>query len=177
MTYNKFLLLILFFIIITKIANAEMNLGTFIKTWSFEENLNVKYIFVCDINKDGRLDFIVGNWNQKNLVFLNIEENNFKKIVLSKLLDTTLSIYCADYNNDGNLDIIVGNDNKENKIYKNINNEEFQLQWVAHEKNSTSVIKWIDINNDSKLEIIEGNWGQVNKIYIDKGYNKSLLSN
>jgi hypothetical protein len=74
---------------------------------------------VADINNDGMLDIIIGNWGQKNQLLINAGDGTFDKNAvhdLSNDLSNTYSVVVADINNDGMLDIIIGNSGQKNQL-------------------------------------------------------------
>lgn len=89
-----------------------------------------------DINRDGLLDIIVGNWSIGYLINLKSESSGsggelpgaqnyvlmhqngeFKPRPLNGVLGETLTTLLSDYNFDGHLDLIVGNDFQPHDTY------------------------------------------------------------
>jgi len=82
-----------------------------------------------DIDKDGDLDFVQGNWffgSKKRLPTKDGKEINklitndglqFHEENLHEIPGQTLSVLLSDFTNDGNLDLIVGNDFREPDIF------------------------------------------------------------
>jgi hypothetical protein len=64
-----------------------------------------------DLNKDGKLDLVVGN-NSVLSVLLGNGAGGFSQTSFSNVLRNPAGIVIADLNGDGNLDVIVGNQNK-----------------------------------------------------------------
>ena len=108
-----------------------------------------------DVDKDGDLDFVVGNENQTNKLYLNDGKGIFtaSENLLSDV-DDSRSIALGDVNNDGLLDLIVGN-NGQNKLHLN-NSGTFASNAIAlgSETDETLSIVLDDVNKDGYLDII-----------------------
>jgi hypothetical protein len=76
-----------------------------------------------DLNGDGKLDLVVGNNNEANLVFLNNgTASPFNAVTGAALPGTTTpttALALADVNGDGELDLLVGNNGQRNRLYLN----------------------------------------------------------
>lgn len=83
----------------------------------------------ADIDKDGDLDFVNGNWfygqgrplpskrgAEANKIITN-DNLQFKEKNLEEIIGETLSVLFSDFNNDGNPDLVVGNDFDEPDIF------------------------------------------------------------
>ncbi|MDA1169504.1 MAG: VCBS repeat-containing protein [bacterium] len=82
-----------------------------------------------DLNKDGYLDFVQGNWFFGSIRYLSSKKGaETNKLVINKGLQfiegslaeitgPTLSTLLSDFTNDNNLDLIVGNDHEEPDIF------------------------------------------------------------
>jgi hypothetical protein len=75
-------------------------------------------IAVADMNNDGMLDIVIGNYNQKNQLLINSGDGTFSEDVedLPGGALSTWSIAVADMNNDGMLDIVIGNSDQKNQL-------------------------------------------------------------
>ena len=91
----------------------------FEKSYCFEAKHETSSIKVVDLNKDGFLDIIEGNFEDRNYVYMGSENGDFKEIGLREdLKDDTYNIEIGDINNDGLLDIIESNSESINYYYK-----------------------------------------------------------
>jgi hypothetical protein len=91
----------------------------FKKTHCFGNKRETSSIKLADLNKDGFLDIIEGNFEERNYVYIGRENGEFKEIGLREdLKDDTYNIEIGDINNDGLPDIIESNSETINLYYK-----------------------------------------------------------
>jgi hypothetical protein len=73
-----------------------------------------------DINGDGLLDVVIGNFNQPNQVLINFGNGTFSETIPVTLPGgssiRTRSIALGDVNGDGLLDIVIGNGGQDNQV-------------------------------------------------------------
>lgn len=124
-----------------------------------------------DIDADGDIDAVVGNWamggfrtmnsTSKNLVLLN-ENRNFKGVLLKELVGETLSTLISDYNNDGIPDLFVGNDfSSPDYFYLGTGNGSLKQirrddQIIPHTTTTTMSVHVADVDNDLVPEMYLG---------------------
>lgn len=87
--------------------------GVLIEDRKFGEvGSETKDLCLVDINSDGILDLITGNYNYDSSAFIAELGTNgilgFGKVIPLFSIEMTTAIGCADFNNDGLLDLIVG---------------------------------------------------------------------
>ena len=115
-----------------------------------------------DIDKDGDLDFVNGNWfignGKPNRLIIN-EKLQFHEKNLKEIIGETLSILFSDFTNDNNPDLIVGNDFMEPDIFyagdgkgglRKILKDDGIIPISTHDTMSTDVA---DFNNDLYMDI------------------------
>ena len=79
-------------------------------------------IVAADVNNDGFIDLIIGNYNQANQLLLNTGED----AIFGSAIDIpcsgtqTSSLAVVDIDNDGHLDIVFGNWNQKNQLLMNL---------------------------------------------------------
>jgi len=122
-----------------------------------------------DIDRDGDLDVIVGNWfagmgkqhpppRSRNELWIN-EGDRFAATPLPGLVGETLSTLLSDWNGDGWLDLIVGNDfDAPDFYYRGDGEGGFELVEqddgvIPHSTHSTMSIDTGDFDNDLDLDI------------------------
>ncbi len=140
--------------------------------------LRTSSLIAADVNGDGMLDIIIGNYGQSNQLLLN-EGGRFLNAVdlPGGVMDTT-SIAAADINGDGMVDIIVGNEKQLNQMLINQGGGNYEalflhgtgLLW-------TFSIALADVNGDGMVDIIIANiytyygyYGEKNQLLINDGY-------
>jgi hypothetical protein len=124
-------------------------------------------VAVGDLNGDGFLDIVEGNWEQQNMVYLNDGEGGFNMSSSFGNSDFTVSIALGDLNADGFLDIVTGNGG-QNVIYLNDGDGGFTTGSSFIGRN-TFIVLVGDLNADGLLDIIEGNSGPQNVVYLNDG--------
>ena len=79
---------------------------------------DTRSVALADVNKDGRLDLVTGNYGARNKVYLNTGTGNFFTTATDVTTDTdnTTDVAIGDCNVDGNPDIFVSNDGQTDKI-------------------------------------------------------------
>ncbi len=128
-----------------------------------------------DLNGDGALDIVTGNFGQLNMVYLNDGSGRFPgdgEQLPGPADSQTRSVTIGDLNGNGLLDIIVGNDSQQNLIYFNNGSGEastFNVQPFGPADNTTWSVATGDLNADGALDIIVGNDTDANMIYFNDG--------
>lgn len=128
---------------------------------------------VGDVNNDGIFDIIVGNYRQKNLVYINNGKNGFMTRAFGNSTPTT-SLALGDLNNDGFLDIIVGNQNQQGIFYLNDRAGNFPFGQPFGNTVSTNGLAVGDVNADGFLDIVAGNGGQQSVVYLNNGFTNFI---
>ena len=86
--------------------------------------MDTRGIFAADVNNDGLLDLIIGNYQQANQLLLNTGEDH---AIFGSAIDfpcssemNTWSLAVADMDNDGHLDIVFGNVSQKQQLLMNL---------------------------------------------------------
>ncbi len=147
-------------------------------------DMNTRSIATKDVNGDGYLDLIVGNWGegQPNQLIMNNagigDGNNYfgDVIDLPGGTEETRTIAVVDVNNDGHFDLIFGNLYSANQLLLNTGistgngvpafGEPIDLPGGAM---TTYSIAAADFDNDGYADLILGNFGQPNQLLMNSG--------
>ena len=131
-----------------------------------------------DVDGDGDLDLVVGNFNQTNRLYLNNGTadpfNGVSGSDITSDAQATFSVALGDVNGDGRLDLVVGNSNQPNRLYLN-NGTANPFNGVtgtdiSADANNTRAVALGDINGDGRLDVVAGNASlQANRLYLNNG--------
>jgi len=122
---------------------------------------------VGDMNNDGYVDIVVGNYNQQSAVYLNDGAGNFPtgttcggNIRCFGVITNTVAIAVGDLNNDGRLDIVASNRLAQITAYLNDGSGNFGTVLNIGGGNNgpstfdDSTLALGDMNNDGWLDVI-----------------------
>ena len=141
-------------------ANPLGSLGSISRTIS---------VALGDLNGDGALDVVAGNWGERNLVHLNSGAGVFSPGVPFGGLDQTTSVVLGDVDGDGALDIVVGNQEQQNAVYLNDGTGAFSAGIPFGDTDHTYSVALGDLNGDGALDVVVGNYWQQNAVYLNTG--------
>ena len=131
-----------------------------------------------DVDGDGDLDLVVGNYQQADRLYLNNGTNDpWNGVSGSNItpdLRNTTSVALGDVDGDGDLDIVVGNRNGQtNRLYLNNGTSD---PWngvsgsdITNDISDTNSIALGDVDGDGDLDLVSGNWNQPNRLYLNNG--------
>ena len=142
------------------------------------EDHDTRSVAVGDMNSDGHLDVISGNYNQQNYVYLNDGKGNFNWNGTTRPIgseDFTVSVAVGDLNADGHLDIVVGNCCGDDKNTVAFNDRQGNFNILTNIRsfgrtrgNETTSLAIGDMNNDRYLDIVVVTDQSQNAIYLNK---------
>jgi hypothetical protein len=124
-----------------------------------------------DIDGDGDLDVITGNWFKGNRVWKNNGTGSFYAAgTITSHQDDTADLQLGDVDGDGDLDVVAGNFEEENRVYLNNGGGGFSYAGPTDSSsNATYSICLGDVDNDGDLDVISGNESAVNKVTFNNG--------
>ena len=134
-------------------------------------------ITLGDIDGDGDLDVVTGNWNRPNRYYLNNGTtkpfDNGAGVNITDDSDNTKIITLGDLDSDGDLDIVAGNNATPNRVYLNNGttgpfDNSVGIN-ITHDSDNTESIALGDIDSDGDLDVVTGNWNRPNRYYLNSG--------
>lgn len=126
-------------------------------------------IALGDLDNDGDLDLVQGEYNETNSIWKNNGVGFFSYFSETLASNATRSIAIGDVDSDGDLDLIEGNYGQSNLVWLNNGTGEFiDSGWSLGSYNTRS-ISLGDVDSDEDLDVIEGNYGQGNRIWLNNG--------
>ena len=145
-------------------SSSDVQTGTTNATWSTS---------LGDLDGDGDLDLITGNYNQVNRVYLGNGSGAFAagSDVQTGTTNKTNSTSLGDLDGDGDLDLITGNYNQVNRVYLGNGSGAFAAgsDVQTGTTNGTRSTSLGDLDGDGDLDLITGNYNQVNRVYLGNG--------
>jgi hypothetical protein len=131
---------------------------------------STRSVALADVDGDGDLDVVVGNYDQKNKLYLNKGgASGFASgSVIGSEQDSTESVALADMDGDGDLDLVAGNKGQTNKLYLNNGFGSAAIN-IGSGEYSTYSVALADVDGDGDLDVVKGNNGE-NMLYLNKGY-------
>ena len=131
--------------------------------------LQTRAIAVGDVNADGNLDAMIGNYNGNNEMLISDGRGGFSKTVLAGGSMATRDIAAADLTGDGNIDIVVGNYGQANQLLTGDGVGGFASTDLTGGSMQTRSIEIGDVDGDGILDIVVGNYGEPNQLLVGDG--------
>jgi large repetitive protein len=131
-------------------------------------------VAVGDVDGDGHLDIVIGNYWAPNKLYLNDGNGGFPEsgIAIGSESDNTRHMVLGDVDGDGDLDLLVGNSG-QNRLYLNDGLGNFSATGinVGSEIELTMNLALGDIDGDGDLDLIVANRGHLatTKLYLNDG--------
>jgi hypothetical protein len=139
--------------------------------WSSGQANPTESVALGDVDGDGDLDLVCGNFAQGNTLYLN-ESGIFDETPAwtASPPNHTLSVALGDVDGDGDLDLVCGNNSQSNVLYENEGGIfSSGPAWSCGPANFTESVTLGDIDGDGDLDLVCGNVGQSNTVYVNDG--------
>ncbi|MCB0024505.1 MAG: VCBS repeat-containing protein, partial [Caldilinea sp.] len=141
--------------------------------WIGADSASTWTMALGDMDGDGDLDAIVGNYGNQNGVFLNNGDGTFDPTgnPFGTSSDYTAAVAVGDLDGDGDLDVAVGNSEEQNAIYLNNGDGSFAASGIDFGTGDDYTYAMVlgDVDGDGDLDIAVGNWHQQNVVYLNNG--------
>ncbi|MES0491256.1 MAG: FG-GAP-like repeat-containing protein [Leptospirales bacterium] len=131
-----------------------------------DHNYSTYTIAMGDVDGDGDIDRVEGNWRQPNKVYLNDGTGIFIDSGQNLGTDLTTNIFLGDLDNDGDLDLVTGN-SSNSKVYINdgtgtfVSSRQIASYWT--------VVALADLDNDGDLDLFATTWYGAMSFFMNNG--------
>jgi serine/threonine protein kinase len=130
-------------------------------------------IAAADVDGDGDLDVLLGNWDSPSYVLLNAGDGSFPTSTeLPGGSAQTKSIAAADVDGDGDLDVLlgIGNYGSPSRVLLNAGDGTFPMSIELPGDNAyTYSIAAADVDGDGDLDVLLGNSGSPSRVLLNAG--------
>ena len=127
-------------------------------------------VVLGDVDADGDLDIVSGNFSQASTIWLNNGNGTFTDSGDPLGSSLTYSIALGDIDSDGDLDIVIGNYGQANKVWLNNGSGTLTDSGQALGSLHTWSVALGDIDSDGDLDIVVGNYnGETSKVWTNNG--------
>ncbi|MEM7204314.1 MAG: VCBS repeat-containing protein [Planctomycetota bacterium] len=129
---------------------------------------------LADVDGDGDLDLLTGNFRQRNRLYLNDGLGTFRDVTaehMPRALDDTRALAVGDIDGDGDLDLLWGNEGEQNRLHRNDGQGRFTdvtATQLPTDRRRTLAAAFADVDGDGDLDLVLGNEIQPG-LYLNDG--------
>jgi hypothetical protein len=137
---------------------------------------------LADVDADGSLDLVLGNYFRQDRLYLNNGSGMFTDVTLTYMpADSakTSSVALADVSGDGHVDILLGTTHKKQRLYLNDGLgvfTDFSATNIPTDWDATEAVALADVEGDGDLDLIVANHLNLsnpgrsrNRLYLNDG--------
>ena len=142
-----------------------------------DDTRHTSSVILGDVDGDGDLDIIAGNYGTENRLYLNNGTmdpfGNVSGTDITEDANHTCSTALGDVDGDGDLDMIAGNEGEANRLYLNNGTDEPFKNVIGTDItpdiHKTLSVVLSDMDSDGDPDLIAGNEGEANRLYLNNG--------
>ncbi|MBV71208.1 MAG: hypothetical protein CMH52_07635 [Myxococcales bacterium] len=118
----------------------------------------VRGVTLLDVNRDGRLDLLYGNWEGPHRLFIRQSDGAFEEQMpaTASTPSRIRSVIAADFDNDGHEEIFFNNIGQPNRLFRSVNDDliEIDIGDALEADGLGTGAAVLDLDEDGRLELL-----------------------